>query len=980
MSVGAMFDKVKQLLAVPSFADEEKARLAHLLSYILVLFLLVSVLVFIWQGTLLFGAPLTFYEILHLSIIGLIAVVSFISIFLVRRGHITSASALLSLVIWFATTLWGARSSGIRDVSVTGYFLVVFISGLVLGGRTTIAFALLCVASMSLSFYLQTSGHLNVVAEAGLFDFVVLVASLTITVLLLRFSTRIVEDAFQRARRNEQALAEINRMLEEEIVERRQTELALQEAYDAIEERVQERTIELHQEIAERQKVQEALWESEKRFRAIAETANDGIIIFDKDERIFFWNEAAKRLFGYSPSDTQGKLIGTILVERFSETLRAAVDQILADDDSDLLGKTLGGIGRRKDGTEFPIELSLSTWKAQGIVFFTIIVRDVTIRKETEQALRQAYEEIEKRVEERTEALEVEIAERKRVEKALRIETLYLERLFEGSPEAIVLVDNHGRVLRVNSEFIDLFGYTFDEIQGSVIDRLIVPGDLYQEAFKITRQVLGGRKVTFETVRRRRDGSLIDVSILGTPIKVDDGQIAVYGIYRDISERKRAEIERERLLADLQHRSRQLQTAAEVSRAVSSILNPDDLICQVVDLVRERFDLYYVGLFLVDQSGEWTGEPDRWAVLRAGAGEAGQELLSRAHRLEIDDRSMVGQCIITLQACVALDVSDETLCFRNPVLPETRSSLALPLISRGEVIGALSIQSDRSEAFSEEDIVVFRVMADQTANAIQNAYLFEDVRVRSARLTVLNYIARAVSAATLQLDELLNVVYQEISIVFEADAFCIAFYDETTDELEFRLLIDEGLVEPSYREPLGNGFISHVVSERKPLLVQNFEREAENLPTPHLFGTMKSPPSWLGVPMFLGDQVIGAICVQAYRPYAWGEEEQLLLATISDEVAAAVRNARLFEQAQQEIQERKRAEEALRLTQFSLDRAADAIFWMGPDTRFVYANDAACRSLGYSRDEMHTMCLHDIDPNYPSEVWPAYWQAIKQKG
>jgi PAS domain S-box-containing protein len=80
-----------------------------------------------------------------------------------------------------------------------------------------------------------------------------------------------------------------------------------------------------------------------------------------------------------------------------------------------------------------------------------------------------------------------------------------------------------------------------------------------------------------------------------------------------------------------------------------------------------------------------------------------------------------------------------------------------------------------------------------------------------------------------------------------------------------------------------------------------------------------------------------------------------------------------------EITERKRAEEALRFTQFAIDHASDAAFWMGPDARFIYVNEAACRSLGYTRDELLSMTVHDIDPNFPAERWSKHWQEIKQR-
>jgi GAF domain-containing protein len=98
--------------------------------------------------------------------------------------------------------------------------------------------------------------------------------------------------------------------------------------------------------------------------------------------------------------------------------------------------------------------------------------------------------------------------------------------------------------------------------------------------------------------------------------------------------------------------------------------------------------------------------------------------LERQHRLKIGGESMIGWCIQNRQARIALDVGQEAVRFQNPYLPETHSEMALPLISRDQVIGALTVQSTEQSAFSSEDITLLQTMADQLANAIENARLF----------------------------------------------------------------------------------------------------------------------------------------------------------------------------------------------------------------------------------------------------------------
>ncbi len=200
------------------------------------------------------------------------------------------------------------------------------------------------------------------------------------------------------------------------------------------------------------------------------------------------------------------------------------------------------------------------------------------------------------------------------------------------------------------------------------------------------------------------------------------------GTVTDITERKTAEEKLtganknlERYTTVLEQRSGQLKVAAEVSRAASEILDPTQLGQQVVDLVCERFHIYYAGLFLVDDKSEW-------AVLTGASGEAGKKMLENGHKLRIGNTSMVGWSIYNRQPRIALDVGEDSVQVINPLLTETRSELALPLITRGQTIGALNIQTNKRAAFGKEEVSIFQTMAGQLANAILNARLYAQLQ------------------------------------------------------------------------------------------------------------------------------------------------------------------------------------------------------------------------------------------------------------
>jgi GAF domain-containing protein len=182
---------------------------------------------------------------------------------------------------------------------------------------------------------------------------------------------------------------------------------------------------------------------------------------------------------------------------------------------------------------------------------------------------------------------------------------------------------------------------------------------------------------------------------------------------------------------EIERRAAQIATGAEIARAATMLHEPERLIVQVVDLIREKFSFYYVGLFLLDSD-------NRYAILHYGTGEAGRIMKEGGHRLEIGGRSMIGWVCANKRARIALDVGEEATRFANPLLPETRSEMALPLQVGDRMLGALSVQSTQGAAFDESDIAALQGMADQVAVALENARLFQQAQATLKELDEAN--------------------------------------------------------------------------------------------------------------------------------------------------------------------------------------------------------------------------------------------------
>ena len=168
-------------------------------------------------------------------------------------------------------------------------------------------------------------------------------------------------------------------------------------------------------------------------------------------------------------------------------------------------------------------------------------------------------------------------------------------------------------------------------------------------------------------------------------------------------------------------RARQFEAISQVVRAISSIQDLETLLPQITKVISEQFNIYHAGIFLLDDNREF-------AVLRAANSEGGKKMLAREHKLAVGQTGIVGFVTATGQPRIASDVGTDAVFFDNPDLPNTHSEIALPLRYAGQIIGALDVQSTKSNAFNQDDIEILITLADQVATAIKNTLALEEAR------------------------------------------------------------------------------------------------------------------------------------------------------------------------------------------------------------------------------------------------------------
>jgi len=731
------------------------------------------------------------------------------------------------------------------------------------------------------------------------------------------------------------------------------------------------------------------------------------------------------------------------------EMVRGAFTSMLGYDEKELIGRTLtdfiddkGHLGayRRdildgkvkekfldasvltKGGARLPMNFCFTpVYSNEEIEGLVAVGRNISEQEEAQEILRRAREELEIRVQERTaelakanEALRAEIAERKRAQTETLLQKTRFQQLFENAPMGIVMMDEQDRILFANRGFEKIFQYSSKEIRGRNLNDVIVPDELGDEASTLSARTLKGESIEKETVRRRKDGSLVHVHVYGVPVGLNHKPVGIYGMYVDVTERKEAEEALRRseakfrtlaetascgILIYQDETIKYVNPAAEAITGYSreellqmsfwEIAHPDmrsqirerGLARQRGERVPARYELR-----ILTKQGE-----ERWIDLTAGMIEYEGRPAGLATAFDITTRKKAEENLaqsLSLLGATLESTEDGILVVNGQGKIESFNQRFLEMWRIPESIAASGDDNEAlahvldqlkdpegflkrvHELYADPDAESFDILEFKdgriferysrpqriAGKSVGRVWSFHDVteRRRSAREREILYEIGENVTTSANLDDLLAKIHACIKQVMYAENCYIALYDPKTETVSFPFFADQFDPRPS---PRGRkrGLTEYVLRTREPLLLTS--ELFETLVKKGEVEAIGTPPvSWLGVPLFIKSEVIGVLVVQSYEEgRIYTEREKNLLAAIGNQAAFAI--------------ERKRSEEEIRRSEEKyrslFEESKDVIFISTPEGKFIDINPAGVELFGYqSREELLQIDIpHDLYVN-----------------
>lgn len=449
--------------------------------------------------------------------------------------------------------------------------------------------------------------------------------------------------------------------------------------------------------VTDRIQAEEDLRQSEERYRTILQSIEDGYYETNLNGDFIFVNEQWAAIHGCSVAEMVGMSYKDYILPGNVDIIFAQFNQVYQSGEP---RKSLVSRIVTKDGRHRHLELSVSL--IRGVdgspAGFRGVGRDATDRILAEEQVRESEE---------------------------RYRTI-LESIEDGYYET----DLDGNFNFLNDQLCEVIGYPYEELMGKNYRDYTSPETAervfatFNRVFKTGEPVKG---FVWEAVGK--DGRTRHLETFVLPRFSADGEIVGFrGVGRDITQRVQAEEALAEALVDQERIASQLATVAKVSTAVSTILDPQEMLQAVVDQVKESFNLYHAHVYLLNEAGDTL-------ELVAGAGEVGRQMVQEGRAIPLaTEQSLVARAARSRSGVIVNDVRKDPHFLPHRLLPDTCAEMAVPMVVGGQVLGVLDLQADSINRFSQRYVNIQTTLATQIAVALQNARFFARAQQQTAEL------------------------------------------------------------------------------------------------------------------------------------------------------------------------------------------------------------------------------------------------------
>ncbi len=475
-----------------------------------------------------------------------------------------------------------------------------------------------------------------------------------------------------------------------------------------------------------------------------------------------------------------------------------------------------------------------------------------------------------------------------RVSEIMEIINEYLQQLVSHDRASVALVKPNSNV----AELVAVSGLGYESKVGIGTEMPIadiLTEDLIQNEIVVTETLSQdsylaqqGIQSTINAILRTSSGPIGSLNIGAKRQKVFTDQDKQ--VLRQIASILSTNIEARTLFEQAQKRAAELETVAEVSTAASTILQSEQLLQSVADLVKERFGHYHAHIYLLD-------EKTASLKLAAGAGEVGRQMTDEGWQILLTrPQSLVVRTARTAEGIIVNNVFEDPDYLPNPLLPNTQSEMATPMVVGDQVIGVLDVQSDQTNAFTNEDIQIHTTLAAQVAVAVQNARQYEQTQVALAetrraaqRMALLTQISEKITTAD-SLDEIYELAANEATQLFPSDRVTLSLLDDSGEKAQVIALGgDRGSVPVGVPQPIAGSLTEKAVQSRKAVVIHD--------PNPD---PKRSINSSMIVPLISGTNVLGTINIGSKRLNLYDAQDETLTFQMASLLSAAIENQSLY--------------------------------------------------------------------------------------